>query len=80
MEHKPIESKCISAGTRTYYIDVRVDRKSQKYLTISEIPTSDKVKRQRIFIHAETIGPFINALNEIAASINQNHVDDGKKD
>lgn len=69
---KPVKSMRISAGTRVYYIDVHVDRKGQKYMSISEIPTGrcpgDK-RRQRIFIHAENIRRFTEAVNEVANQI-----------
>lgn len=64
----------VSAGTRVYYFDARVDRKGQRYIAISEIPTErapkDK-KRQRIFVHAENIDAFIKALAEV-----RNHIKD----
>lgn len=68
-ENKPIFSRRISAGTRVYFIDARVDKKSQTYLSISEIPTKkcpEKKKRQRIFIHGENVDQFTEALAEIA--------------
>ncbi len=69
---KPIFSKKISAGTRVYYFDARQDSKGQCYLTISEIPT-DKApagkKRQRLFIHAEYLGDFVDAFAELSDAI-----------
>lgn len=70
--NKPIFSKKISAGTRVYYFDARQDSKGQCYLTISEIPT-DKApankKRQRLFIHAEYLGDFVDAFASLSDAI-----------
>ena len=71
-ENKPIFSRRISAGTRVYFIDAHVDKKSQPYLSISEIPTDKnpgKKKRQRIFIHTENVDQFSEALAEVAEFI-----------
>lgn len=69
MDNKPIISKCVSAGTRVYYIDALTDRKGQPYISISEIPTDKspaEKKRQRIFIHKENIERFAEAFAEVA--------------
>lgn len=71
-ENKPIFSRRISAGTRVYFIDAHVDKKSQPFLTISEIPTDKspgKKKRQRIFIHIENVDQFTEAFAEVAKFI-----------
>ncbi len=72
---EPIYSKRISAGTRVYYADVRVDKKGQRYMTLTEIPTEKspgKSKRQRIFIHAENVAEFIAMTVDAAAWLNSN--------
>lgn len=69
---KPTFSKRISAGTRAYYIDARIDRKGQPYITITEIPTEKspgKNTRQRIFIHATNVNQFARAFAEVANHI-----------
>lgn len=69
---KPTISKCISTGTRVYYIDAHTDRKGQPYMSISEIPTDKspgKKKRQRIFLHKENIEQFAQAFAEVADQI-----------
>lgn len=72
---KPITSKCISAQTRVYYIDTHTDRKGQHFLIISEIP-KDKTpgckKRQRVFVHAENVDKFLEALREAVDSLKKN--------
>lgn len=73
---KPTFTRQISAGTRVYYIDAHVDRKGQRYMAISEIPTDKSPgnkKRQRIFIHAENIEQFSQAFAEVADKIKENH-------
>ncbi len=69
---KPTISRRISAGTRVYYIDAHTDRKGQPFISISEIPTDKspgKKKRQRIFLHAENVDKFAEALAEVATQI-----------
>lgn len=69
---EPIFSRRISAGTRVYFIDAHVDKKSQPYLTISEIPTDKspgKKKRQRIFLHIENVDQFSEALADVSEFI-----------
>lgn len=70
MEDKPIFSTRLSAGTRVYYVDIRVDKREKKYMTLSEITTDKKPgqkKRERIFIHKENIQKFIDMVNEASA-------------
>lgn len=60
-------SKCVSGGTRVYYIDTHKDSKGSPYIVISEIPTDRSkgpAKRQRIFLHSEYIEKFRDALDE----------------
>ncbi len=67
MEPKPKFSKCVSTGTRVYYLDVYTDSKERPYLAICEIPTDRAPKgkkRQRIFVHSENIAKFADALAE----------------
>lgn len=68
MEITPKLSKRISAGTRVYYIDVHEDRKSQPYVSISEIPTSSShhKDRHRIFLFGKTVERMARALEEVA--------------
>lgn len=77
MEKNPIFSRQISAGTRVYYIDVHEDRKGQRYVAITEIPTEahpNLKKRERIFIHADKFDDFTDALKEVAT-----HMKGGEK-
>lgn len=69
---KSIFSRRICAGTRIYYVDAKTDRKGQRYISLSEIPTDrapEGKRRQRVFIHAENVAHVIEALNKAAAVI-----------
>lgn len=70
---KPIFSKCVSTGTRVYYIDVFLDKKQGRYITVSEIPTDrtpGNRKRQRIFIHGQNVERFAEAFAEAIEKLN----------
>lgn len=67
MEGKPKFSTRFSAGTRVYYVDVRIDKREREYISISEIPTDGmpgRKSRQRIFIHSENLERFKEAFDE----------------
>lgn len=69
MEKEPIFSRCVSTGTRVYYLDVRTDKKAKPYMEITEILTSKapgKKKRQRVFIHSANADEFTRAFTEVA--------------
>lgn len=73
MENSPLFSRRVSAGTRVYYIDCLKDRKGQKFLKISEIPTDKntcKKSRQHIFIHECNIEAFVKQVVDVAGFIN----------
>lgn len=58
-------SQRISGGTRLYYIDACTDNNGEAYLSVSEIPTKGKKKRQHIFVYKEDIDKFAAALAEV---------------
>lgn len=60
----------VSAGSRLYYFDVREDTKGNDYITVTEMNTRTK-KRNSIFIHAEAIDKFRQALDEAAANVSK---------
>lgn len=67
-----ITTRKLSAGSRVYYFDLCRDSKGQPYMSISEIPTDRSPKgkkRQRIFVHAEKIEEFVQALSEVTEQI-----------
>lgn len=72
MDKEPIYSRCVSAGTRVYYIDAHKDSKGQIYLSISEIhkdKSPNKKKRQRLFIHKDKLTEFSTAMTDIINQI-----------
>ena len=76
---KIIKSISLSAGTRVYYMDLRVDGKGQRYISISEIPKSKspgEKKRHRVFIHTEILPAFLESFQEMAGTI----LTDGKNE
>lgn len=78
MEKEPIFTKCVSAGTRVYYMDAHSDKKGQPYISISEVPTRrnpGKKERRRIFVHLEDIPKFAEAFAEVAKYITDNTKD-----
>ena len=78
MEKEPIFTKCISAGTRVYYMDAHRDKKGQPYISISEVPTRrnpGKKERRRIFVHLEDIPKFAEAFAKVAKYITDNTKD-----
>lgn len=60
---EPIITKSVFAGTRCYHLDAREDVKGDPYLQIVECPTNGKGKRQRIFVHAQDLDKFRDAVN-----------------
>ena len=78
MEKEPIFTKCVSAGTRVYYMDAHSDKKGQPYISISEVPTRrnpGKKERRRIFVHLEDIPKFAEAFAKVAKYITDNTKD-----
>ena len=79
--NETISSISVSASSRVYHIDVREGTKGQPYLTITEEPVKgahgDR-KRQRVFVHAEHLAKFVEALAQMAQVINQQPKHNGK--
>lgn len=67
--NKPEFTKCVSAKTRVYYMDVYADSKSNRYVSISEIDKKQNKPRQRIVVYADHIAEFMAALAETAEHI-----------
>lgn len=66
-------SKCVKAGKRVYYIDVKRDRKGEYYISMTE---SKRLKDQgdadhpmfekhKIFLYREDLDKFQRAFNEV---------------
>lgn len=76
--NKSFFTRSVSAGTRIYYFDAFKDTKGHPYISISEIPTAGKAKRQRIFIHAEDVDKFASAFADIVKHFKKS--ENGKAD
>ena len=65
----------VGADTRVYYFDVKEDSNGTPYLVITEIPTkkekNGKKKRNRLFIHPESLGKFTEAFKESSQVLTQ---------
>ena len=71
-EDRPDElfTRKIYAGRRTYYLDVKLTSKDDKYLVISEKRRSNEEKKaehSRVMIFKEDFNKFFNNLEEIKA-------------
>lgn len=63
-------SRCVKAGKRVYYIDVKCDRKGEYYLSITEskrLKTADDneqptFEKHKIFLYREDLDKFRNAF------------------
>lgn len=67
--NKPEFTKCVSAKTRVYYMDVYTDVKGSQYVSISEICPKRNRPRQRIVVHADHLDDFISGLGEVSECI-----------
>ncbi|MDO4715423.1 MAG: DUF3276 family protein [Bacteroidales bacterium] len=66
------------AGKRTYYFDVKRDRKGGCYLTITEARSRNSpdgtpagIEKQKLFVYAEDMYNFMQAINEAFAMMAQ---------
>ena len=66
-------SQAIKAGKRIYYIDVKKNRKEERYLSITESKknvsgegenTTVTFEKHKIFLYREDFAKFANSLNE----------------
>lgn len=66
-EDKEIDSIKISAGKRTYFLDVKQTSKGAKYLQITESKRIDKgeFERYEIIVFEENINKIVEALRKI---------------
>jgi hypothetical protein len=75
-EERPDElfTRKIYAGRRTYYLDVKVTSKNDKYLVISEkrrANEENKAEHSRVMIFKEDFHKFFNNLEEIKAWLDE---------
>lgn len=69
MPNKELFSRQVSAGRRTYFIDLKQSKTGERYLKISESKhiVGDKFERHQIMLHQEHSDAFFEALAEVAA-------------
>lgn len=73
-ENEILFSRCVKAGKRVYYIDVKCDKKGEYYLSITEskrLKTVDEndqpmFEKHKIFLYREDLDKFQNAFDEAA--------------
>lgn len=74
-ENDVVFSKVVKAGKRTYFIDVKRDRRNESYIQITESkrmrePGADgrpQYEKHKLFLYREDFDKFQRALNEAAA-------------
>lgn len=65
---KSILERCLQAGSRTYYFDIKKTKADDYFLTISERKKDNErklIKRQKIFLYKEYFEGFSEVLNEM---------------
>lgn len=71
-ENEILFSRCVKAGKRVYYLDVKCDRKGEYYLSITEskrLKTTDEneqpvFEKHKIFLYREDLDKFQNAFDD----------------
>jgi len=65
-QKKSLFSERISAGRRTYFVDICETDEKKKYLSICESQPDgkDQFKRNRVLVFEETLIPFQEALKK----------------
>lgn len=73
-EHDIIYSRAIKAGKRIYYLDVKLNRREELFLSITEstkkiVGTQDDpqvtFEKHKIFLYNEDFDKFMEGLNEV---------------
>ncbi len=65
---KSVLERCLQAGSRTYYFDVKQTKANDYFLSISERKKDVEgklLKKQKIFIYKEHFEGFTEILNEL---------------
>ena len=82
-ENDILFSKTISAGKRIYYLDVKLNRKGESFLVMTE---SKKIvsdgeeqtthfEKHKIFLYREDFTKFTSAMNEVLSFIKEKEAD-----
>ena len=78
-DNEIVFSRSVKAGKRIYYIDVKQDRNSELYLSITEskrIKDGDEESRpvfekHKIFLYKEDFDKFMDGMNDVISYIKQ---------
>jgi len=73
-DDKPIKSEMIRCGKRTYFFDVKITQKGDKYLKITEtrlIDEGEPRKRSVVMVFPEHIDRFKSVLNQVSKLLTQ---------
>lgn len=73
---EPIFSKCVKAGHRFYYIDVKTDCNGSAYVVLTEsksVDSNGNKKRHRIFLYQEDLLEFSESFNDAIQYIKSNY-------
>lgn len=65
---KSILERCLPAGSRTYYFDIKQTKAHDYFLIISERKKDNErklIKKQKIFLYKEHFEEFLKILNEM---------------
>ncbi len=76
-EKREVFSSRVRAGSRTYYLDIKVNSKNDNYLVISEskrVGEDNEKQRHRIMVFEEDIEKFSHSFFEIISYFLENSV------
>lgn len=71
MSQSTLKSVQVTAGKRTYFIDLAQNEKGFRYLKISESKKTDTngYERSSILVPATELGKFVDALQTVVAAL-----------
>lgn len=73
-DDKPIKSEMVRCGKRTYFFDIKVTQKGDKYLKITEtrlMTEGEPRKRNMIMVFPEDIKRFTSVFDQISKLLTQ---------
>jgi hypothetical protein len=70
-EKRAIATERVVAGSKTYYLDLKLSKSDKKYLVINEAKrgADGKLEYSRVTVWEENIQPLIQSLQKIAAGL-----------
>lgn len=69
---KSVLERCLQAGSRTYYFDIKKTKANDYFLIITERKKDTErkiIKKQKIFLYKENFEGFLEILNEMMGYI-----------